>query len=184
MAPLTAVLLASALLFAAGDAAGHSAASASAAAPSPTSALPFRDATRPLGTRLDDLVSRLTQQELVAQLAGPEVGAIARLNISHHAFMGECLAGLGSVNVSTSWPMPVALGASFDEALLARVSSAMASEARGHHNAFGAWSSGTGGDLPPYGRGWDSTCLVPQLNLFRGAAGAGAIYLPRASAQP
>jgi hypothetical protein len=131
------------------------------------STLLFRNASAPLEARLEDLVSRLTPAELFAQLAGPEVGAIPRLNISRHAFMGECLAGLGSVNISTSWPMPVALAASFDAVLAANVSSAMASEARGHHNAFGTWSAGSGGDLPPYGHGWDSTCLVPQLNVYR-----------------
>ena len=132
----------------------------------PASSIPlFRNASATMEARLDDLVSRLTAPELIAQLAGPEVDAIPRLNISRHAFQGGCLAGLGSVNVSTSWPMPVALAASFDAALVGNVSSAMASEARGHHNTFGTWSTGPGGDLPPYGRGWDSTCLVPQLNV-------------------
>ena len=130
-------------------------------------ALLFRDARQPLARRLDDLVSRLSQAELIGQLAGPAVVGLPRLNVSGAAFMGECLAGLGAVNVSTSWPMPVALAASFDEGLLASVSSAMASEARAHHSAFGAWKPGPGGDLPPYGRGWDSTCLVPQLNIYR-----------------
>lgn len=127
----------------------------------------YRDARQPMAARLDDLVAQLTPRELLAQLSGPRVVGVGRLNISGAAFMGECLAGLGSVNISTSWPMPVALSASFDEALVARVAGAMASEARGHRNTFGAWRPGSGGDLPPYGTGWDSTCLVPQLNVYR-----------------
>jgi hypothetical protein len=95
----------------------------------------YRDARQPITARLDDLVERLTQSELMAQLSGPKVAGVPRLNISGAAFMGECLAGLGAVNVSTSWPMPVALGASFDEALVARLAHTTTHLGRGRQAA-------------------------------------------------
>ena len=112
--------------------------------------------------RVDDLASRLSLEELLQQLGGPSLPPIPRLGISGFNFAMECLAGLGAVNVSTSWPMPIALAASFDAELVEEVSSAMADEARGHYNAAGGK---TGSPVPPYSPGVYPVCLV-SLFIF------------------
>ena len=99
--------------------------------------LPYQDPELPEWLRLSDLLGRLNDTELVQQLGGPALPAVPRLGLGPVQQFGECLAGLGQVNVSTSWPMPIGLAASFDPALFRAVGSALADEARGHRNAFG-----------------------------------------------
>ena len=108
-------------------------------------ALPFRDPRLPLDARLDDLMSRLTVDDLLGALGGPGVPAVPHLNLTGTTFALECLAGLDGVNLSTSWPMPIGMGASFDVELVRQVAAATAAEARGHHNTFGGYKQGPGG---------------------------------------
>jgi beta-glucosidase len=128
---------------------------------------PFRDPRKPEAERLDDLMARLTVDDLLSALGGPGLPSLPHVNISGTTFALECLAGLTGVNVSTSWPMPISLGATFDTNLVRRIAAATADEVRGHHNAFGGFKQGHGGGLPPYAPGWGLLCLAPGLNLYR-----------------
>ena len=132
-----------------------------------SSAPPFRDPRRPESERLDDLMARLSVDDLLSALGGPGLPSLPHVNISGTTFALECLAGLTGVNVSTSWPMPISLGATFDTGLVRRIAAATADEVRGHHNAVGGVKPGPGGGLPPYAPGWGLLCLAPGLNLYR-----------------
>ena len=79
---------------------------------------PFRNTSLSWDERLDDLMKRLTLQEMVDQMAygGGEPGkpcpAIDRLGIPPYNFDTECLRGIVFMK-STSYPQSIGLAASF-----------------------------------------------------------------------
>ena len=97
----------------------------------------WRNATAPLAARLDDLLPRLTLDDLVAQLGGPGVGDIVRPNLTlpGSSWGQECLSGVGHGANSSAFPLPVALGMAFDTELVRAVGSAIGDEARALFNA-------------------------------------------------
>jgi beta-glucosidase len=129
----------------------------------------FNNASLPLATRLDDLMSRFTKAELIAQLGGPGIGDIDRpgLRLQGASYGRECLSGVDGISVpenstgTSAFPNPVNLGMSFDTALVEEVASAIGDEARALWNAgqtgAGGLSRGSGGLL----------CLSPVLNVAR-----------------
>ena len=82
---------------------------------------PFWDEKLPLGKRLDDLMGRLTMEEMVSQMENgggvPEKPApgIERLGILPYNFDSECLHGIPGLN-STTFPMPINMAATFKSA--------------------------------------------------------------------
>lgn len=79
---------------------------------------PFMNITLPWDTRVEDLVNRLTLEEMVAQMAfggGASLKptpAIPRLGIKPYNFDTECLRGVMSTP-GTAFPQSVGLAASF-----------------------------------------------------------------------
>ncbi len=84
--------------------------------------------------RAKDLVSRLTLEEKVQQMM-MNSPAIERLNIPPYEWWNEALHGVGRSGVATVFPQAIGLGATFDEELAYRVSSAISDEARAMYNA-------------------------------------------------
>uniref|UniRef100_A0A1I8JFU3 Fn3_like domain-containing protein n=1 Tax=Macrostomum lignano TaxID=282301 RepID=A0A1I8JFU3_9PLAT len=127
---------------------------------------PFRNVSLPWPDRADDLVGRLTAQELVQQLAkgggGPFGGpapAIARLGIGPYQWNTECLRGAVKSGQATSFPQAVGLAATFDPDILSQVGRATGLEVRAKHNDFVAK-----GD---YGDHTGLTCFAPVINILR-----------------
>lgn len=76
---------------------------------------PFQDPTLPWDQRLDDLVSRLSLDEIVPQtlaVYGGHTPAIPRLNINPYVWITECLHGDVGTH-GTSFPQSIGLAASF-----------------------------------------------------------------------
>lgn len=80
--------------------------------------LPFRNISLSWEDRVNDLVSRLTLEEMVGQMAGgggstykPEP-AIPRLGIGRYQFDTECLHGVMNMK-ATTFPQAIGLSASF-----------------------------------------------------------------------
>jgi len=76
---------------------------------------PFQDPTLPWNQRVDDLVSRLSVEEIVPQTKAVYEGqtpAIPRLNIKPYIWISECLHGEVQTN-GTAFPMAIGLGATF-----------------------------------------------------------------------
>ena len=76
---------------------------------------PFLDPSLPWDVRVDDLVSRLTLEEIVQQaeaLYGPATPAIPRLGIKPYIWVTECLRGQAKSN-TTAFPQALGLAASF-----------------------------------------------------------------------
>nr|XP_008119646.1 PREDICTED: probable beta-D-xylosidase 2 [Anolis carolinensis] len=127
---------------------------------------PFRDPTLPWEERLDDLINRLTLEEMVLQMArggaGPNGPAppIERLGIGPFNWNTECLRGdVEAPGWATAFPQALGLAASFSPDLIYSVANVTATEVRGNHNYFvsrGYYFDHTG-----------LSCFSPVLNIMR-----------------
>ena len=108
--------------------------------------------------RADDLLSRLTLQEKVAQLMN-HAPAIPRLGVPAFDYWSEGLHGLARNGAATVFPQAIGLAASWDTELLQAVGAAVSSEARARFFA-----------TPPDERGARYAGLTlwsPNINIFR-----------------
>lgn len=118
----------------------------------------YLDASQPLDARVNDLVSKLTLEEKVEQMTHHSP-AIPRLNIPQYNWWNEALHGVGRSGVATIFPQAIGLGATFDEDLAFRVSTAISDEARAMYNA-----SIAKGHYDQYS---GLTFWTPNINIFR-----------------
>jgi beta-glucosidase len=100
---------------------------------SPRAGDPFRDATLPLDVRVGDLIGRLTLEEKVSQLQH-QSAAIPRWGIPAYDWWNEGLHGVARAGRATVFPQAIGLAATWDSALLHRVASVIADEARAKHH--------------------------------------------------
>ena len=80
----------------------------------------FRNVSLPWADRVDDLVQRLTLEEVVAQMArggggkyGGPAPAIPRLGIKPYQWNTECLRGVALTGEATAFAQSINLGATF-----------------------------------------------------------------------
>jgi beta-glucosidase len=121
-------------------------------------AQPYLDPELPLSKRVDDLVSRLTLSEKINQLLH-ENNAIERLGIPAYNWWNEACHGIGRNGRATVFPQVIGLGATWDRALVKRVASVIADEARAKHHA--ALAAGKRGQYQGL------TFWTPNINIFR-----------------
>ncbi|XP_070191062.1 uncharacterized protein [Littorina saxatilis] len=128
---------------------------------------PFRNVSLPWDVRVDDIVKRLTLEEMQLQMArggagnrGGPAPAISRLGIDPYEWDTECLRGdSGAPGDATSFPQSLGLAAAFSTDLIFRVAEASAKEVRGKHNDFvkqGNYRFHTG-----------ASCFSPVINIMR-----------------
>ena len=119
---------------------------------------PFMNPDLDIEVRVDDLIGRMTLEEKVGQMmhAAPE---IKHLNIPEYNWWGECLHGVARAGLATSFPQAIGLGATWDEDLMFRVSTAISDEARAKHHDFVR----KGSRLAYEGL----TFWSPNINIFR-----------------
>jgi beta-glucosidase len=108
--------------------------------------------------RIKDLLSKLTTEEKIDQLLYNSP-AIPRLNIPAYNWWNEALHGVGRSGIATVFPQAIGLGATFDDDLILRVSSAISDEARAMYNA-----AAVKGYYEQYG---GLTFWTPNINIFR-----------------
>jgi beta-glucosidase len=113
------------------------------AAPPPPSLVGaiYLDPSYPAQERAADLVSRMTLQEKASQLVSSQAPAIPRLKVRAYGWWNEAVHGVARQQTvdgdvppelvnTTSYPVSLSLGASWDPALMYRVASAISDEAR------------------------------------------------------
>ena len=90
---------------------------------------PFQNPSLPIAQRVDDLVGRMTLEEKASQMrhAAP---AIPRLDIPAYDWWSEGLHGIARSGYATVFPQAIGMAATWDPALIHRVSSVIADEAR------------------------------------------------------
>ena len=78
---------------------------------------PFNDPVLSWDERVDDLVERLTLDEITEQMANggtyTHAPGISRLGISPYAWDAECISGDVEAGAATSFPMALGLAATF-----------------------------------------------------------------------
>jgi len=124
----------------------------------PAYPFPFLDPTLRIEDRVGDLVGRMTLEEKIGQMmnAAP---AIKRLGVPEYNWWNECLHGVARAGLATVFPQAIGIGASWDEDMLFRVSTAISDEARAKHHDFAS----KGKRLIYQGL----TFWSPNVNIFR-----------------
>lgn len=118
----------------------------------------YLDETLSNEDRARDLVSQLTLEEKVDQMI-MNAPAVDRLDIPPYDWWNEALHGVGRAGIATVFPQAIGLGATFDQGLAYRVSSAISDEARAMYNAASAQGN--------YLRYSGLTFWTPNVNIFR-----------------
>lgn len=121
-------------------------------------AQPYKDASLPPAERAADLVSRLTLEQKVALMQNGSP-AIPEFGIKAYDWWNEALHGVGRAGLATVFPQAIGMAASFDDALLLDVFTAVSDEAR----AKSTVSSQNGGLRRYQGL----TFWTPNVNIFR-----------------
>lgn len=118
----------------------------------------YRDLDRSFEERADDLISRLTLEEKVAQL-GNNAPAIPRLGVPAYDWWNEALHGVARAGQATVFPQAIGLAATFDPKLMHEVATAISDEARAKHHEFVRRGL--------RGRYQGLTFWSPNINIFR-----------------
>jgi beta-glucosidase len=100
---------------------------------SETAAPLYRDASQPVDTRVDDLISRMTLEEKASQLVN-QARAIPRLQVPAYDWWSEALHGVARNGTATVFPEPIGLAATFDAPLIHEMAVVIGTEARAKHN--------------------------------------------------
>jgi beta-glucosidase len=116
----------------------------------------YRDPSKPIEARIRDLVGRLTLEEKAQQLNHLNKG-LPRLGLKAWGGWNQTLHGVWSKEPTTLFPVPTAMGATWDPDLVHQVADAMSDEARALYNA------GKDGPRSPHGLVYRS----PVINISR-----------------
>ena len=96
----------------------------------------YKDPTRPIEERVDDLISRMTLQEKISQMVY-DASAVERLDVPEYNWWNECLHGVGRAGIATVFPQAIGLAATWNIDLIHRIATAISDEARAkHHDAL------------------------------------------------
>jgi len=118
----------------------------------------YPDPDRPLAERVDDLVDRMTVDELVSQM-GTEAMPIERLGIPKYNWWSEAGHGVARAGLATVFPQVIGMAATWNTDLLHQVAGVISDEGRAKHHEFIRT-----GDRVLYG---GLTFFCPNINIFR-----------------
>jgi len=119
----------------------------------------YTDPAQPFEKRVDDLISRMTLEEKASQLVN-KARPIPRLGVHGFNWWSEALHGVAFNSTATVFPQAVALGATFDPALIHEMATAISTEARVKFNQ-------TGGASADHAIFQGLTFWSPNVNIFR-----------------
>jgi beta-glucosidase len=119
---------------------------------------PYQNPALSVDDRVKDLVGRMTIEEKISQMMNT-APAIDRLGVPAYDWWNECLHGVGRAGIATVFPQAIGLGATWDEDLIFRVSTAISDEARAKHHEFLRNGSRK--------RYQGLTFWTPNINIFR-----------------
>ena len=120
--------------------------------------LPYQNAALSAAERAEDLLGRLTLEEKVSLMMDTSP-AIERLGIPQFQWWNEALHGIGRNGFATVFPITMGMAASWDDALLHKVFTAVSDEAR-----VKAQQAKRSGDIKRY---QSLSFWTPNINIFR-----------------
>ena len=120
--------------------------------------LPYQNTSLFAAERADDLLGRLTLEEKVSLMMDTSP-AIERLGIPQFQWWNEALHGIGRNGFATVFPITMGMAASWDDALLHKVFTAVSDEAR-----VKAQQAKRSGDIKRY---QSLSFWTPNINIFR-----------------
>ena len=126
--------------------------------PALSQTLPYQNPQLTAEQRADDLLKRLTLEEKVSLMMDTSP-AINRLQIPQFQWWNEALHGVGRNGYATVFPITMAMAASWDDALLHRVFTAVSDEAR-----VKARQAKASGNIRRY---QSLSFWTPNINIFR-----------------
>ncbi len=112
----------------------------------------------PVQERVRDLVSRMTLQEKISQMAN-SAEAIPGLRVPAYNWWNECLHGVARAGIATVFPQGIGLAATWNVNLMHKVADVISTEARAKYNYF--ISKGDRGIFKGL------TFWSPNINIFR-----------------
>jgi len=121
--------------------------------------MPYQNPQLSSNERARDLVSRLTLSEKAALMCDIS-DSVPRLGIKNFNWWSEALHGLANNDSVTVFPQPIAMAASFDDALVYRIFNAVSDEVRAKYN-----QSKARGMLNR--RFLSLSVWTPNINIFR-----------------
>jgi beta-glucosidase len=95
----------------------------------------YLDYHLPVEKRVDDLISRMTLEEKISQLAN-DASAIPRLQIPKYNWWNECLHGVARAGKATVFPQAIGLAATWNTDLMFQIADVISTEARAKYNEF------------------------------------------------
>ena len=95
----------------------------------------YKVPSAPFDKRVDDLIARMALEEKVSQLMN-DSPAIERLGVPAYNWWNECLHGVARAGRATVFPETIGIAATWDDALVLRVATAISDEARAKHHEF------------------------------------------------
>jgi beta-glucosidase len=93
----------------------------------------YKDPTRPIEERVDDLISRMTLEEKISQMVHG-APAIERLDVPEYNWWSECLHGVGRAGIATVFPQAIGLAATWNPDLMHQTATVISDEARAKHH--------------------------------------------------
>jgi beta-glucosidase len=144
----------------------------------------WRNASKPLDSRIKDLIRRMSLAEKVAQLKNAAF-SISRLGLPAYDYWNEALHGVANNNIATVFPEPTGAASSWNPALFHDEGTIIGIEGRAKHNEYASTHNGdskwwTGLDFwtpninilrdPRWGRGQETYGEDPYLTSEIGIA--------------
>ncbi|NCP64626.1 MAG: beta-glucosidase [Paraglaciecola sp.] len=123
-----------------------------------TSSVAYLDTSLSFEQRVDDLVSRMTTSEKIAQMYN-DAPAIERLGVPAYDYWNEALHGVARAGKATVFPQAIGMAAMWDEDLMLDVATAISDEGRAKHHFF------VENDV--HYRYTGLTFWSPNINIFR-----------------
>lgn len=118
----------------------------------------YKDRTLSAVERADDLVERMTVEECTREMLF-EADGVERLGLKKYNWWNEALHGVARAGMATVFPQAIGLAATFDPAIIRRMSEIISDEARAKFNEFQKYED--------YGIYKGLTFWSPNVNIFR-----------------
>ena len=123
----------------------------------------WRDPSKPLKARADDLIRRMSLAEKVGQLQGGSEGAIGikRIDLPGYNYWNEALHGVANNGIATVFPEPVGMASTWNPELLHKEGHVVGIEGRAKFNDYASKHNGDS-------KWWTGlTFWTPNINIFR-----------------